>query len=386
MGISWAVFSILGPKTPSEIGIEKLSELASARSKIKAEVPKTEVCPINGDKFTKIERDIWEARRPIAAMIENHLDARPQSGLSRADVIYEAVAEGGITRFLAIFYCNAAKEDVTIGPLRSARVYFIDWASEYEMPLYVHFGGANNIDTKSSNGQKAPGTVTREVRALEKLIDMGWRHTTGNAMDGGANVSYPTIWRNQERLGHTSAWEHSALGSTDLLYKLGIERNFGYKNEEGVAWTENFVSWKFGEDKPSASPEASDISFGFWGDKGDYDVNWKYDSNTNSYSRFNGGQAHTDFELDKAQLKAKNIVIQFVKERGPVDKELHMFYETTKGGDAMIFQNGGTIEGTWKKASQYERTVFYDDAGAEISFVPGVIWIEAVPTGNEISY
>ena len=84
--------------------------------------PKTEECPINGEKLTKEERLVWEKRRPLVVMIENHIDARPQSGLSQADVIYEVVAEGGITRFASVFYC---KDAPLIGPVRSARVYFI---------------------------------------------------------------------------------------------------------------------------------------------------------------------------------------------------------------------------------------------------------------------
>jgi hypothetical protein len=103
--------------------------------------PKTEECPINGELLPKSFRSIWEGRRPMGVMIENHHDARPQSGLSDADVIYEAVAEGGITRFLAVFYCKDAK---LIGPVRSARVYFIHMLAEYgDNPLYPHVGGAN---------------------------------------------------------------------------------------------------------------------------------------------------------------------------------------------------------------------------------------------------
>jgi len=86
------------------------------------------------------------------------------------------------------------------------------------------------------------------------------------------------------------------------------------------------------------------------------------------------------------QLSAKNVVIQFVDERGPVDKELHMFYTTIGEGEALIFQNGEVIEGTWKKLSQSGRTQFFDANGREISMVRGVIWIEAVPSGNEIDY
>ena len=78
--------------------------------------------------------------------------------------------------------------------------------------------------------------------------------------------------------------------------------------------------------------------------------------------------------------------IQFVKEKGPVDKESHMFYTTTGEGEALVFQNGTMVKGTWEKASRTARTKFFDASGKEIAFVRGVAWIEAVPTGNEIEY
>jgi len=92
--------------------------------------PKNEICPLNGAKFTETEKTTWEARRPLLVMIENHEDARPQSGLSKADIVYEAVAEGAITRFMAVFYCGTAaysyEGDYDVGPVRSARTYFVD--------------------------------------------------------------------------------------------------------------------------------------------------------------------------------------------------------------------------------------------------------------------
>jgi len=101
-----AVFSFLkGGGTVSETATT--GNVSEVRSKIGEGLPKTEECPLNGGLFSKPEQAIWEKRRPIAIMIENHADSRPPSGLSRADVVYEAVAEGGITRFLAIFYCGA---------------------------------------------------------------------------------------------------------------------------------------------------------------------------------------------------------------------------------------------------------------------------------------
>ena len=123
-GSSWALFSFLVAEPNSVFN----GNLGDARSQIES-LPKTEECPINGQMFSQPEREIWETRRPIAAVIENHEDSRPVAGLHRADVVYEAVAEGGVTRHLGIFYCGAAADDVRIAPIRSARVHFITWAA-----------------------------------------------------------------------------------------------------------------------------------------------------------------------------------------------------------------------------------------------------------------
>ena len=104
-GITLAVFSIIKKPSSSTVtpgGVEK------TRTKINIDMPKTEECPLNGAKFTKAEKDIWESRRPITAVIENHADSRPPSGLSKADIVYEIVAEGGITIFLGVFYCGVS--------------------------------------------------------------------------------------------------------------------------------------------------------------------------------------------------------------------------------------------------------------------------------------
>ncbi|HLE16757.1 MAG TPA: DUF3048 domain-containing protein, partial [Syntrophales bacterium] len=326
---------------------------------------------------TKAERDIWEGRRPATVMIENHSESRPPSGLSRADVVYEAVAEGGITRFLSVFYCGAAAEDVQVAPVRSARIYFLDYAAEYgDRPLFMHVGGANDYS--------GSGDTARDVRALESLESMGWRVPGGNDLDTTYDSGYPIFWRNYERLGREVATEHTMMASLDAAYKEAEKRGFAAKDEDGVAWDNDFVSWKFADDK-AQSPTATDISFGFWDNKGDYDVEWKYDSGNNSYLRFNGGEEYTDLTT-KAQISAKNVVILFARERGPVDRNLHMFYTTTGTGEALIFQNGIAIEGTWKKTARDARTIFTDEKGKEINFVRGPIWIEVVPAGNSVNY
>ncbi len=380
-GISWGIFSFLksSPATSSTN-----TQTNGKKSKINLSLPKNSECPINGQKFTKQEEDIWLGRRPIAASIENHLDSRPQSGLSRADVMYEFVAEGGITRFLAIFYCNASAEDLRIGPVRSARVYAINFAAEYQNPLFIHVGGANNICRECPGGIKPVGTVAKDVDAFRLLNDLGWRGAVGNAMDGGTNIGYPAMWRDPERIPG-AATEHTYMGSTDKLFEEGKKRGFGYKDSTGTPWNEDFTKWKFADDKALSSPIASKISFEFWSNKPDYDVMWQYSKESNSYMRFTGGKEHKDMDTNE-QLSAKNIVIMFADERGPVDKEGHMFYKNLGTGKGMLFQNGDVKTITWSKALRENRVKFFDDKGVEISMVRGVTWIELVPTGNKIEY
>lgn len=372
-GISMAVFSFLGKEPSFDTGLG--DGLAGSRGRI-ADLPKTEECPINGGMFSKVEREIWESRRPITAMIENHVDSRPASGLAKADVVYEAVAEGGITRFLAVFYCGAAAEEVKIAPVRSARVYYIDWASEYaDFPIFMHVGGANNYS--------GDGSTVKDARALELLETLGWRVPRGNDFDTTYDSGFPVFWRNYERLGREVATEHTMMASLDEAYQQAEKRGFGAKNEDGVTWDKKYTSWKFADDAPASG--ASEISFGFWDDYSDYDITWKYDSPGNKYLRVNGGKDFIDHET-KEKISAKNVVVMFVKERGPVDKNAHMLYTTTGSGEALIFQNGKVIEGTWEKDSRTARTKFMDADAKEISFVRGPIWIEAVPVGNEVKY
>lgn len=373
-GISLALFSYLKGNPSLDLISGSLSD---KRSKINLDLPKTEECPINGQMYTTVERNIWEERRPITAIVENHEESRPASGLNRADVIYEAVAEGGITRFLTVFYCGAAAEEVEISPVRSARIYYVDWAAEYgDYPIFMHVGGANRYGGTTDTVPAAD--------ALGLLEELGWRVPRGNDLDTTYDSGFPIFWRDYERLDRPSATEHTMTASLDAAYKEAEKRGFKAKYE-GEAWDEDFVMWKFADEDPSSNPDATEISFEFWTNKPNYDVTWTYDSNTNSYLRENGGDKFTDLKTGE-QISAENVVIQFVRERGPVDRNMHMIYTTIGEGDALIFNNGEVIEGSWEKDSRRDRTIFYDEDGKEIEFVRGQIWIEAVPFGNDIDY
>ena len=175
-------------------------------------LPKTESCPLNGAMYSKQQRDWWEKHRPLGIMIENHQESRPQSGLDSADIVYEAVAEGGITRFLSIFYCQDAG---IVGPVRSARTYFLDFISEYgDSPLYTHVGGANT-----------PGPAN----ALGQIEDYGWQ---GYNDINQFSVGFPTFWRDYERLGHPVATEHTMYSTTQKLWDVAKSRGLSATDKD----------------------------------------------------------------------------------------------------------------------------------------------------------
>ncbi|KKP47749.1 MAG: hypothetical protein UR39_C0003G0151 [Candidatus Woesebacteria bacterium GW2011_GWA1_33_30] len=381
-GVSMAGFTFLTKDSPLS---PSTSKTGGKVSRVDLTKPKTESCPINGAMFTKEEKEIWSKKRPMLAVVENHLDSRPQSGLSRADVVYEIVAEGGITRFLSVFYCGIADNDYIIGQIRSARVYFINYALEYgDRPLFVHWGGANNIDNNMPSGVKIKGQLDPRADAYKLLEKVGWVNGRyGNDMNGATNTGYPALFTDDRRMN--LATEHQKVGSTDKIYEEAVKRGFEYEDADGKAWDTKFKSWKFIDDKAIDAPMYASIKFNFWDSMAGYDVEWKYDKATNKYFRFNGGVEHKDLENNE-QLTAKNVAIVYAKEEGPVDKESHMLYTVTGKGKAVVFQNGSVIESTWEKAVATDRLKFFDENGSEIAFVRGQIWIEVLPAGNDISY
>jgi hypothetical protein len=330
--------------------------------------PKTEKCPLNGGLYTKTEKALWETRRPMAVMIENHQDARPQSGLSKADIVYEAVAEGGITRFMAVFYCDAAFGNITLAPVRSARTYFLDWASEYSKnPVYVHVGGANT-----------PG----KANALGQIGDYGW---AGENDFNQFGLSIKECGRDYDRLDHEVATEHTMACFTKSLWALAEKRGWAAKDEDGVSWEKTFTPWSFTSKDSTAGEPATAITFDFWEDFLEYRVSWQYSADTKVYKRTNGGKSHLDQNTGN-QIEATTVVAQFVKETGPIDDLKHMLYGTTGSGKATVFVHGQVEDLTWKKKTRLDRTVFYNSKGKEYEFQPGKIWIEAVPTGTTVSY
>jgi len=333
-------------------------------------LPKTEPCPMNGKMYTDIERQIWEKRRPLAVMIENHAESRPQSGLSSADIVYEAVAEGGITRFMGIFYCGVAAEPVSISPVRSARTYFLPWVLEYDA-LYNHVGGAGRCnDPTVDNRAKALCQIdTYKIKDMDQF-----------------GISFPTCYRNYDRLDHPVATEHTMVCVTDKLYGVAEGRGWTNVDVKGVSWDVNFDPWEFKDDAKAADRGASSsASFVAWkGYESLYGVRWEYDPASNSYARFNGGVRQTDLETGDA-LTAKAVIIMFAQETGPVDEHVHLLYNNIGTGEGMLLEDGKVTKITWRKPQRTNRTTFYDAQNKEVVLNRGQIWVEMLPIGTPVT-
>ncbi len=362
-GVSYSLIgSVASNASPSTL--QDSGDLPDATGAVAEDpkAPRTEECLLDGVKHSKKAKDAWQNRRPLAVMIENHIEARPQSGLSQADIVYEAIAEGGITRFMAIYLCNLG--DFQIGPVRSARTYFLDWVSEYD-GLYAHVGGANTPGPANALGQ----IIDYDIKGLNQF-----------------SIGFPTFWRDYQRLGRPVATEHTMYSTTGKLWEIGAKRGWAATDLAGARWDLTFIPWKFKED--SALPTVKKIAVNFWEGKNDYQVEWNYDGPCNCYQRKNAGEKHMDLNNNQ-QLSSKNVVVQFQEESRANDgyeNNVHLLYATKGQGKALIFLDGKAIKGQWIKANRLARTKFVDENNKEIEFNRGQIWIQTVPEGGEVKY
>lgn len=370
------------PGNVTEVPADDQTDPETALLQIDPKEAKDQVCPLNGAMYTNTEKTAWEKRRPLAVMIENSPDARPQSGLSRADITFEAMAEGGVTRFMALFYCDVQRDDVALAPIRSAREYFVKLAAGFNRPLYTHVGGANT-----------PGPAD----ALGQLGEMGWN---GQNDLNQFSIGYPTFVRDYNRLGEGKdiATEHTMVTSTEKLWAVGQKRGWtnmspattrtvrGIKQTTpGTDWKAGYTPWSF-QDGQSGAGTANTISFEFWDGFSAYGVKWDYDAATNSYKRSMAGEPHLDLNTQK-QIVVKNPVVLFAEEKGPIDEHKHMLYTLAGAtGDALVFQNGTAVKAKWSKKDVNSQLVFTDDKGKPVSFVRGPIWISVVAKKTNITY
>lgn len=277
------------------------------------------------------------ARGVTAIMIENSVDARPQSGLLSAGIVYEAIAEGGITRFLALY--QEAQPDY-IGPVRSARPYYIDWLLPYS-PSFAHAGGS--------------------PEAISMISNLGIKD-----MEHGVNGS------SYQRVSNRYA-PHNLYTSMASLDAIRAKKGWA---------ADNFTGFTRKADAPSKVPTAIAVNLKISSVL--FDVHYDYDAATNSYKRSEGGKPHID-ERSGTQLNPK-VVIALVVPYSIHPDGVHSKYQTIGSGQAYIFQDGIMQEATWTKASQAAQIEFRDAGGRVLTLNAGQTWITAVGLANMVTF
>jgi hypothetical protein len=286
------------------------------------------------------------AQRPIAVMIDDLRAARPQSGFSAASVVWQAPAEGGIPRYMLIFQDQIPG---SVGPVRSARYYYITWAAEWHA-VYAHVGGS--------------------PQAIATLAAQGAGQLVYNADEfrwGG--IFFHRITQR--------ASPHNAYTDGDLLRRMATR--IGARDEAQPA------AWQFAPDAPvDTRPYGGLIRVSYPANT----ITYRYDRATNTYPRgVTGEPAQTDAATGQ-RVAPTNVVVMLMSfaplNDGHPNKH-RLEAKVVGSGKAWISSNGRTIKGTWRKASLTAATRFFDAAGNPVTLTVGQTFIQVMPLGSTIT-
>ncbi len=280
------------------------------------------------------------ARHPIAVMVDDHWDARPQSGFTEASVVWQAPAEGGIPRYMMIF---AEGSPTSVGPVRSARLYFVQWASEWKA-VYAHVGGS--------------------PQAMALLAAKGQGQMVYNADQFRYGGTY--FWRTTDRFAPHNVY-------TDSRHLRALAKRVGATDPPHKA------VWKFADDAAlAARPKGARIDITYPYNK----IGYRYDRASNTWRRYVGGKAQVD-RANKRPVAPKNVVIMQVRfgllgahQKGRLEAQ------NIGTGPAWIATNGKIIKGTWKKTSATNPTRFYDGKGKAVILTRGQTFVQVIPPGT----
>lgn len=300
----------------------------------KTEIELTHQHPLTGEA---LEEEI-EDPRVLAVMVENMVEAWPLTGIDESYLVIEAPVEAAIPRLIAYFY--EGQEVEKIGPVRSARPYYVDWAQELDA-LYAHVGGSP---------EALQLIASRDILDLNEFYN-GWY-----------------FWRDDSR-----GAPHNVYTSTELLFEAYDD----HERRNGV-WEVEYDAWQFAEGQASPEQNGQLISMEFSPTYGRlYEARWKYDDQENKYLRYQNGELFTTTEGE--WIWADNVVV-IETEIEVVDAIGRRHIKTISEGDGLLFKNGEQFEVTWSKETLEDRIKFLEkETGEEITVNAGKTWIEVLP-------
>ncbi len=331
--VALLVISLLAGGAYALFKPEKASEPVAEQKVEEAPPPTTET-----SKLTGVQVPIGTNQKPIiGVMIENSPDARPQASINAAGAVFEAVAEGGITRFLVLHLDN---QPDYVGPVRSVRPYYLSWLQAYDAPI-AHAGGSDD--------------------ARAKIIAEGIPD-----LDHGGNGAY------FQRVSNRYS-PHNLNTSMQKLLELSEKKGFKSPNAKSLERK---------AEAPAATPTAKAINVAISSPL--YNVHYDYHAETNSYGRSQGGAPHLD-ERSGKQIEPK-VVVVMVMSKGINPNGVNSTYGTIGSGTAFVFQDGNVTQGTWTKGSDKDQIKLTDSSGAVIGLNAGFTWFTAVGVASSVTY
>lgn len=280
--------------------------------------------------------------RPVMVVVENHKDARPQWGLTSSDIVFEMVAEGGITRMILMF-ADASRLPAKIGPVRSARHYFLDLAEGYDA-IFTHFGQSTYAKTQLQNHDidNVNGYVDGSYFSRDKSRGVASEHTAYT----------------------TKEWVEKAIKNKEYrtTLKEGYENQFAF-NEEAVSLADG-------------SCVSATVSF-----SNSFTYKFNYDRQANVYYSFLNGNEFMDSEGN--QQNFENLVVLYTNISNISGDTKNRVNFDLSDGDGVYISNGTYEDIVWKKGDSTDMLKLYDTQGAELKLNPGRTYIAIVDNDRE---
>lgn len=323
-------------------GFNNLTFYASTGAKVVLKEEPKIYSPLTGKEVSESD-----SKRPVTAiMIENSPSARPQSGLKDSGVVFEAIAEGGITRFLTL---HQEDQPQLIGPVRSLRPYYIDWLAAFD-PSVAHVGGSVKALSEIRNGS---------YKDIDQFFNSG------------------SYWRAKDR-----AAPHNVYTSFEKLDALNQKKGYTSSNFTGFPRIEEKPAAKKKSSVASTSTAATSISVTISSPL--YNSAYTYDTASQLYTRSEGGKVHADRE--KGAITPRVVIVIESPVSQVFEDGYREQYQTIGTGKAYVFQNGTVTEGTWSKSAKTAQIKFLDAGSKEIPLARGQTWITVIDPSKSVTW